>query len=97
MNGLALEYDPAGDRTAIRPERMLFHVLLLLRGKAVARDMMVGAVLGEPDGSPIRASVNGRTSCRKMTILPINTSSLSIGTPSVVRAPLSLTTMSGSV
>src|SRR6516162_5286452 len=41
MNGLALEYDPAGDRTAIRPERMLFHVLLLLRGEAVARDMMV--------------------------------------------------------
>ena len=30
MNGLALEYDPAGDRTAIRPERMPFHVLLLL-------------------------------------------------------------------
>jgi hypothetical protein len=41
MNGLALEYDPTGDRTAIRPERMLFHVLLLLRGEAVARDMMV--------------------------------------------------------
>src|SRR5262249_29423394 len=56
MNGLALEYDPAGDRPAIRPERMLFHVLLLLRGKAVARDMMVGAALGEPDGSPIRAA-----------------------------------------
>ena len=55
MNGLALEYDPTGDRTAIWPERVLFHVLLLLRGKAVARDMMVGAVLGEPDGSPIRA------------------------------------------
>src|SRR5215469_9315154 len=62
MNGLALEYDPAGDRTAIRPERMLFHVLLLLRGKAVARDMMVGAVLGEPDGSPIRAA----KACRRL-------------------------------
>src|SRR5262249_11247788 len=60
MNGLALEYDPAGDRTAIWPERMLFHVLLLLRGKAVARDMMVGAVLGEPDGSPIRAAKASR-------------------------------------
>ena len=43
--------------------------------------------------SAICLSVNGRTSCRKMTITPINTSSLSIGTPSVVRAPLSLTTM----
>src|SRR6516164_1541389 len=62
MNGLALEYDPAGDRTTIRPERMLFHVLLLLRGKAVARDMMVGAVLGEPDGSPIRAA----KACRRL-------------------------------
>src|SRR5262249_7748252 len=41
---------------AIRPERMLFHVLLLLRIKAVARDMMVGAVLGDPDGSPVRAA-----------------------------------------
>jgi hypothetical protein len=62
MNGLALEYDPTGDRTAIRPERMLFHVLLLLRGEAVARDMMVGAVLGEPDGSPIRAA----KACRRL-------------------------------
>src|SRR5262245_19624788 len=60
MNGLALEYDSAGDRTAIRPERMLFHVLLLLRGKAVARDMMVGAV--KPDGSPIRAA----KACRRL-------------------------------
>src|SRR5262245_46176508 len=56
MDGVALEYDPAGDRTAIRRERMLLHVLLLLRGKPVARDMMVGAVLGEPDGSPVRAA-----------------------------------------
>src|SRR6516225_8806088 len=62
MNGLALEYEPAGHRTAIRPERMLFHVLLLLRGEAVARDMMVGAVLGEPDGSPIRAA----KACRRL-------------------------------
>src|SRR6516162_6766213 len=62
MNGLALEYDPTGDRTAIRPERMLFHVLLLLRGEAVARDMIVGAVLGEPDGSPIRVA----KACRRL-------------------------------
>jgi hypothetical protein len=47
---------PAGDRTTIRPDRMLFHVLLLLRGEAVAGDMMVGAVLGEPEGSPVRAA-----------------------------------------
>src|SRR5262249_34838202 len=62
MNGLALEYDPAGDRTAIRPERMLLHVLLLLRANAVARDMMVGAVLGESDGSPVRAA----KACRRL-------------------------------
>src|SRR5262249_15271747 len=62
MNGLALEYDPAGDRTAIWPERMIFHVLLLLRGEAVARDMMVGAVLVEPDGSPVRAA----QACRRL-------------------------------
>ena len=41
---------------------MLFHVLLLLRAEAVARDMMVGAVLGEPDGSPIRAA----KACRRL-------------------------------
>jgi hypothetical protein len=35
---------------------MLFHVLFLLRGEAVAGDVMVGAVLGEPDGSPVRAA-----------------------------------------
>src|SRR5262245_26969302 len=43
----------ANDRAAIRLERMLFHGLLLLRGEPVACDVMVGTVLGEPDGSPI--------------------------------------------
>ena len=38
MDGFAFEHDPAGDRTPIRFERMLFHVLPLLTAEAVARD-----------------------------------------------------------
>src|SRR5262245_1359247 len=56
MNGFAPKHDPACDRTAIRLERMPFHVLLLLRGETVARDVIVGAILSESDSSPVRAA-----------------------------------------
>src|SRR5262249_28139855 len=49
------------DRTAIRLERMLFHVLLVCRSEPIACDVMVRAVFGEPDGSSVRAA---KSRCR---------------------------------
>ena len=49
--------------------------------------MAMTACLAKLSTSAICLSVNGRTSCRKMVIAPINSASFSMGTTMSVRAP----------